>query len=375
MKILLLSAYAAQSHRYWQQGLRDMLPDWDFTELNLPPRHFSWRIRGNALIWSEQHRVTLERDYDLLVATSMVDLATLRGLVPALSHLPSVLYFHENQFDYPAGRASHGLLEAQMVSLYAALAADRLVFNSYYNRDSFSAGLDALLRRLPDLVPRGVVQRLIDKSAILPVPLLAEDSVPTVPCWPGRAGEFPQRPLRLIWSARFEHDKGGEGLLRVLESLAERGVEFEIAVTGQQFRDAPAAFAAIERRFAPQLVQFGFVESRAQLQAMRSAADIVLSTALHEFQGLAVLQAVAAGCLPVVPDRLAYREIYPHACRYISDPDDPAREAAAAAELVQSLGLTLASRRRHPPSVEDYQLAALAPRYRALLQGLSRQSG
>ncbi len=43
---------------------------------------------------------------------------------------------------------------------------------------------------------------------------------------------------------------------------------------------------------------------------------IAVSSALHEFQGLAMLEATAAGATPLVPDALAYREQYPDACRY-----------------------------------------------------------
>ena len=113
----MLSAYAAQSHVHWQRTLEKMFPTWQWQVLSLPPRHFSWRVRGNPLYWALAERPLLEQDYDLLVATSMVDLATLRGLVPALSRLPSIVYFHENQFDYPQHRQQHSLLEAQMVSL------------------------------------------------------------------------------------------------------------------------------------------------------------------------------------------------------------------------------------------------------------------
>ena len=110
MKVLLLSAYAAQSHVHWRRSLEVMFPQWRWQILELPPRHFSWRIRGNPLHWAQRDRALLEQDYDVLVATSMVDLATLRGLVPALAGLPSILYFHENQFAYPQGGRRHGLL-------------------------------------------------------------------------------------------------------------------------------------------------------------------------------------------------------------------------------------------------------------------------
>lgn len=110
MRVLLLSAYAAASHQHWQRSLLAMFPDWQWQVLTLPPRHFSWRIRGNPLYWALSERALLEGEYDLLVATSMVDLATLRGLVPGLARLPSLLYFHENQFEYPQRSGQHSLV-------------------------------------------------------------------------------------------------------------------------------------------------------------------------------------------------------------------------------------------------------------------------
>ena len=97
-RILLLSAYHAASHDYWLQGLLNALPEYRWTVLTLPARHFNWRIRGNPLSWVAQESETLTRDYDLLLATSTVDVATLKGLVPSLAACPTAVYFHENQF-------------------------------------------------------------------------------------------------------------------------------------------------------------------------------------------------------------------------------------------------------------------------------------
>ena len=191
MKVLLLSAYAAQSHRHWAASLQRLLADWDWEVLELPPRHFSWAVRGNPLFWSQARAGILGKPRDLVVATSMVDLATLRGLVPGLAQIPAVLYFHENQFAYPPGKHRHGLLEAQMVSLYGALAARRVLFNSAYNRDSFLAGVDDLLRRLPDRVPAGVVQALRERAAVLPVPCDIESLAVARDDWPGADRKSP----------------------------------------------------------------------------------------------------------------------------------------------------------------------------------------
>ncbi|RLQ21514.1 DUF3524 domain-containing protein [Seongchinamella sediminis] len=359
MRVLLLSAYAAQSHRYWQRGLEQMFPQWQWTALSLPPRHFSWRVRGNPLYWSLAERHKLERDYQLLIATSMVDLATLRGLVPALASVPSALYFHENQFEFPQHRQQHSLLEVQMVSVYSALAADALVFNSAFNRDSFLRGCERLLARLPDFVPPHIAASLADKASVLPVPLLP---VVAADSWGWSAGDA----LRILWSARFEHDKGGEGLQRILQGLEQAGVDYQLAITGQQFRNSPPVFSRIGEQFAHRLVHFGFVDDESQYRALQAGADLVLSTADHEFQGLAVMEAVAAGCVPVVPDRLAYRELYPAACRYASCPDQPAAEADSAVALIRQL----AAEKPAPPAMTGYTLAALRPRYEALLRAL-----
>lgn len=383
MRVLLLSAYAAQSHRYWQQGLQSMFPDWDWMELNLPPRHFSWRVRGNPLFWSIAESATLQQPYDLLIATSMVDLATLRGLVPALATIPSALYFHENQFDYPQQGSQQSLVEAQMVSLYSSLAATRLLFNSRFNLETFMQGCDALLRRLPDYVPTGVVKSLRDKAAVLPVPLWDAHFTDVVPYWPARPccvldretlsiasassrrsdRQATGRPLRILWSGRFEYDKGGEGLLAILRILSREDIEFELAITGQQFRNSPPVFGVIEREFSAQLVQFGYLECAAQLRGLQCAADIVLSTALHEFQGLAVMEAVSAGCVPLVPDRLAYTEIYPEKFRYQSNASEPHREAASAVERILSIELDLRGGKVQPPSLAAWSTVALQTAY------------
>ena len=156
MRILLLSAYDAQSHSYWWQGLKAAMPEHDWTVLTLPARHFAWRIRGNSLSWGLGEQELLNQPYDLLIATSMTDLSSLRGLVPHLTTIPTLLYFHENQFAYPLGNQARQQVEPHIVSLYAALAADHLCFNSAYNRDTFLSGAAGLLDKLPDHVPDGI---------------------------------------------------------------------------------------------------------------------------------------------------------------------------------------------------------------------------
>jgi len=357
VRVLLLSAYDAASHRAWREGLATHLTDVDWRVLTLPPRHFAWRIRGNPLSWWGED--ALDDPPDRILATSMVDLATLLGLAPALAAVPRLLYLHENQFAYPASERAGSLLEAQMVQLYAALAADGLLFNSEYNRRSFLDGVTALLKRFPDQVPSGITTSIEERSDVLAVGL-----DPTL--FAGREPR-PDGPLRLVWNHRWEHDKAPERLLAFLDRLAAAGREVRVDVLGQAFRNRPAAFEVIAERHRERLGRFGFEADRAAYVACLRRADIVLSTARHDFQGLAVQEAVACGCRPLVPDRLAYVEQYDAAFRYASHLDDPDAEAQA---MVEGLDRVLAG---PPPDLGALSWRRLAPAYAERLASLSRR--
>ena len=360
LRLLLLSAYDAPSHRQWRESLCRGTPDWDWQVLTLPPRHFAWRVRGNSLHWSIAERETLNAEYDLLVATSMVDLATLRGLVPALSRVPSLLYFHENQFAYPEGRNLHGLLESQMVSLYSALAADCLVFNSNYNRSSFLEGCAALLQRLPDYIPTGIDASLADKSHVLAVPV----DVPAV-----EPLTRPTEGLQLVWNHRWEYDKGPEQLLEIASLLLDKGIDFTLHVVGQQFREQPPALTELKERLEQggALGHWGYLEDRETYFSLLAACDVVLSTALHDFQGLAILEACALRCTPLVPERLVYPDYFEPAFCYADSEDAVSKllEWAAQRELGKALPVV---------DVGAFSSDALLGEYRALLHSQAQRN-
>lgn len=358
-RVLCLSAYEAASHRQWRERLAAGLGDFDWRSLTLPARHFRWRIRGNPLSWYDAPE--LQQAPDLVLATSMVDLAVIRGLNRGIAAAPTAVYFHENQFAYPEQRERVASNEPRVVNLYTALAADCVLFNSDWNRRSFLEGARALLKRMPDRKPETALAAIEARSRVLPVP------VPDA-CFTSRDGAWPAVP-HLLWNHRWEYDKGPERLLALLRALRERGQPFRLSLVGEQFRSAPEAFARIREEFAEQLVTVGFMESRDAYDRLLREADIVLSTALHDFQGLAVQEAMAAGCLPVVPDRLAYPEYVPAAMRYASL-EDPEAEGKEAASLIASL--LAAARPGHDCFRPDhYSQRRLIPEYREVLASLA----
>jgi len=365
VRILLLSAYDAHSHRRWRQGLVAAFPEWQWTVLTLPPRYFSWRVRGNSLSWAFAERKTLQQPYDVMVATSMTDLSALKGMVPGLAAVPSLVYCHENQFAFPDRR---GPLQndPKITNLYTLLSADRVIFNSVYNRESFIAGAQALLRQMPDAVPAGVVDSIVGKSCVLPVPLEQH--------WfeNRMAIEDKEQRFTIVWNHRWEYDKAPERLFAALLKLHQAGEDFRVHVVGQQFRKQPPVFAEMYPRLQQYIGEWGMVESEQDYRLLLQRSHVVLTTALHEFQGLAMLEAMACGCVPLAPDRLAYPEYIPDACRYASFPDDADAESAVIAYQLQSL----CSQFRHgvlpeAPGVEDFSWKRLESAYRMEINGLA----
>jgi glycosyltransferase involved in cell wall biosynthesis len=318
-KVLLLSPYDAMSHRYWREGLVAEFPEHQFTVVTLPARYFSWRFRGNSLTMAHDER--LQADYDLLIATSMTDLSALIGMCPSLAAVPSILYFHENQFAYPDNpdnrktaknkdleAASQRTVELQMTSIYSAIAANQLVFNSAYNRNTFLEGVDALLAKMPDHVPDGICSSLERKSLIVPVPLGEE-------CYKAkrRSGKF-----SILWNHRWEFDKGLDELKQIVLGLLDRDVDFVFHLAGQRFKSIHLVMAEVKGLLKDhnRLGNMEFIESRQKYLALLADSHCILSTSRHEFQGLAVQEAIASGCIPIVPDRLVYPEYVEEQWRY-----------------------------------------------------------
>jgi glycosyltransferase involved in cell wall biosynthesis len=246
------------------------------------------------------------------------------------------------------------VLEAQMVSIYSAMAADQLLFNSRYNLDSFLAGVAALLKRLPDKLPTSIVDELGAKAQVLPVPV-EPASVSAL--------ELDSTRLQVVWNHRWEYDKGVGGLLEITESLVAQALPFTLHVVGRQFRERPAEFDRLESCLgeAGALGHWGYLEDRSEYMALLAACDVVVSTALHDFQGLSVLEACAMDCTPLVPDRLVYPEWFDADFRYA----DSEQAVQRLAQLWRQK-----SRREALPKVEvsSFYPGQLLPRYAGVLR-------
>ncbi len=91
---------------------------------------------------------------------------------------------------------------------------------------------------------------------------------------------------------------------------------------------------------------------------------MAVSTARNEFFGLAMLEACYAGCKPLVPDRLAYPELYPAECRYASHDELVARLRGAITDRPEP--------RAYRALAEPFTFDALVPCYAEVFEAVAR---
>jgi len=319
LRILALEPYYGGSHRAVLDGLVQHV-DAEWTLLTLPARKWKWRMRGAAITMAAEARRLAEEKraagnehdappWDLVFASTFVNLAEFRGLAGAgIAAIPAIVYFHENQLVYPNRHEAEWDYQFPLTNITSALSAERCIFNTCWNLEHFLVEAPPFLKRFPDHHPRGVAERIGAKSTVLAPPF---DPAP-----------FDARPpvrgerVRIVWPHRWEHDKDPEAFFAAVAALASEGLRFEVAVAGQSFRETADTMQNAAAALGDRLVHVGEPTSRSEYAALLASADIAVSTAVNEFFGLAMIEAAYAGCFPLVPDRLAYPEIYPSAFRY-----------------------------------------------------------
>ncbi len=149
----------------------------------------------------------------------------------------------------------------------------------------------------------GIVEELLEKSVIL-YPGIEFSGIDEI-VWK-KSTDIPV----IVWNHRWEHDKNPEHFFHALDLLEESRIDFRLIVLGQSFSNSPECFAQGEIKFKDKILHYGFVASYQEYIKLLSQGDIVVSTSMHEFYGISIIEAVRAGCYPLLPSRLSYPELF-----------------------------------------------------------------
>lgn len=325
MHVLVLEPFGGGSHatfyRGWSRHSRHR-----FTICELPANHWKWRSRHAAFTFAGQAGDLVSRgeQFDAVFCSSMLELPVWRGLVgPELARLPCVAYFHENQFTYPLSEGQSRDYQYAYSNVLTALAADQVWFNSAFHREEFYAAAVAWLRRMPDAAAQVRALAPARRKSVVRPPGI---SVPE-PHWETSADELSRHAVPVIgWVARWEHDKAPERFSAAIRFLLKQHVPFELCLLGERFRAKEHALVELEEIAGERIMHNGFASSAEHYWQLLSKMDLVVSTAQHEFFGIGIVEAMASGAMPIVPNKLAYPEVlqvkeFPQRSRYLYEAD------------------------------------------------------
>jgi len=303
LKILFLESFFGGSHRDFAIGMKEYSTH-DIDIVPLPAGNWKWRMRGAGLYFAK-HIKNIDK-YDLIFASDMMNLADFIS-ISSIKPIPVILYFHENQLTYPLSPEQKVDLQFGYINMSSALAATKVFFNSKLHFDQFISKLDLLIAIMPDFKPGWVKDEIVKKSRVLyPGCRFSESDIKH-----DRPEQKDEPPL-IIWNHRWEWDKQPNIFFSVLRLIKAKNISFRLALLGERYEEMPyEIFENAKKEFSNEIISFKYVKSKEQYISLLKKGSIVVSTAIQENFGIAVVEAVKMGCVPLLPDRLSYPEIMP----------------------------------------------------------------
>jgi glycosyltransferase involved in cell wall biosynthesis len=337
-------------------------------------------MRGSAVTLARRLREQVQEhkhSFDIIIATDLLDLATFLGLTRDLTaDIPAVLYFHENQLTYPLPPGRSRDLSFPWINYTSALAADLVCFNSAFHRQAFLEALPSLPGRYHDHQELDLIETIAAKSQVLPPGIdlarLDEPQIADRRLGVGSSSDSQpatERPSPvLLWNSRWEYDKAPEAFFAALRQLELREIDYRLIVAGEHVDPNEPNFLAAREWLAPRVLTWGYAPDSETYRARLRQADIVVSTAIQEFFGISVVEAMYCGCVPILPRRLSYPDLLPAeyhaACLYEDDTGLADKLEAAIRDLPALKQLDFRA------VAGQYDWSVMAPRYDRLFERL-----
>ncbi len=265
-------------------------------------------MRGGAITLAEDTllRISEHGAPDLIVVTDMIDLAAYLAMIRRTApDIAVAMYMHENQLGYPR-QPGESLDQGLAWTTWRNLVlADTIWFNSEFHRRQLFEALPVFLGGVADHSHLHLIESVKAKSEVIPVGV----DLSHFAARPDSASLDSSAPL-ILSNHRWHHDKNVGAILRALLRLADRDVAFRVAVVGDDQGGERDALMPLIERLGNRVERTGY-QSRGDYLELLSRSDLVVSAARNEYFGIAVVEAIAAGAVPVLPDALAYPEVIP----------------------------------------------------------------
>ena len=300
MRFLFIEPFFGGSHRDFAQGLATHSAH-RIDVVHLPARFWKWRMRGAALHFFRL--IDNLAAYDGIIASSLMSLSDFTALCGG-RRPPTLVYFHENQLNYPLSPGERMDLQFGFTDITTALCADRILFNSRYHFDSFFDTLPGFISRMPEFKPLWAVDAIREKSGVLH-PGCDFGSAPLEPL------PRPPGPPIVIWNHRWEFDKNPDAFFGALDRMRRLEIDFRLVIMGENYRMTPRAFAEARDRLGDKILHYGYAADKTVYRKWLKKGHVAISTAFQENFGIAMVEAMRFGCLPLLPRRLAYPEVLP----------------------------------------------------------------
>ena len=307
MKILLIDPYFTGSHKSWAEGYKANSQH-QVDILEMKGQFWKWRMHGGAVTLARLFNQS-DLSPDVILATDMLDLTTFLSLTrKRTSHIPTAIYFHENQLSYPWSPTDRDVQKDRnkqygFINYNSALTADYALFNSHYHQISFLEEAEKLLKHFPDYNELDTIKIIEDKSSVLPLGLDLHG-------FDTLKSDYEGPPL-ILWNHRWEYDKNPESFFKTLFKLDDNGIDFKLAVLGENFKSTPSIFDEANIKLKDKIVHFGYCEDFSEYAQWLWKADILPVTNIQDFFGISIMEAVYCNTYPLLPNRLTYPELLP----------------------------------------------------------------
>jgi glycosyltransferase involved in cell wall biosynthesis len=302
MNILFLEPFFHGSNKAFLEGLcqhsrHNIFP------LTVTLHSSLWKSFGLSITLAQRMK-SIPETFDLVVASNQTNLTGFLSLTsPRFAATPVVLYMHDNLFTEPLPPGRERNLSNAYISYLSALAADAVVFNSYFHKDAFFETVPAYFREFPEYQPQTSLPDLLKRSTVI------HPGLNLKPHDQFRNARKSNKVPVILWNQRWDYEKDPAAFFRIMNRLDDAGFAFELILAGDNRGERPPEFEKAMQRYGNRIRHIGFVDDFQSYSKLLHTADYVVSTSRHEFFPGSILEAIYCGCHPFLPDSLTYPEL------------------------------------------------------------------